>query len=254
MKLQNYLLYILSALLFASCVSKEKMIYLQGNLDTDKKSLNYDPLIQRDDRLSIIVSSLDFEASKSFNLNQSSANANANVSVGANNVQNTYLVDVDGTIDFPVLGTLSVEGFTINQLKILLKEKLAVYLTNPIVNISIQNFKVTVLGDVNSPGIKTFFNHRVTLLDAIGASNDLTVYGKRYNILVIRDYQGVKSFNRVDITKADFVNSPFYYLDQNDVIYVEQRKSKLDASALPNLPLIFSILSFVTTLVFLVSR
>lgn len=239
-------------LLFSSCVSKEKMVYLQGNQDFNNKSTNYDPLIQRDDRLSIIVSALEPETAKPFNLSQNNTTGTSNNS--SNNNQNTYLVDVNGKIDFPVIGTLAVEGFSINDLKIMLKEKLSVYIKNPVINITIQNFKVTVLGDVNAPGIKTFNNHRVTLLEAIGASGDLSIFGKRNNILIVRDYQGIKSFNRVDITKADFVNSPFYYLDQNDVVYVEQRKAKMDSSALPNLPLIFSVLSFVTTIVFLVTK
>lgn len=249
----NYLcISIIIMLLFSSCVSKEKMVYLQGNQDFNNKSTNYDPLIQRDDRLSIIVSALEPETAKPFNLSQNNTTGTSNNS--SNNNQNTYLVDVNGKIDFPVIGTLAVEGFSINDLKIMLKEKLSVYIKNPVINITIQNFKVTVLGDVNAPGIKTFNNHRVTLLEAIGASGDLSIFGKRNNILIVRDYQGIKSFNRVDITKADFVNSPFYYLDQNDVVYVEQRKAKMDSSALPNLPLIFSVLSFVTTIVFLVTK
>lgn len=250
----NYIyISIVLVLLLSSCVSKEKMVYLQGSQDFNNKSTNYDPLIQRDDRLSIIISALEPETSRPFNLSQNIASSSASTN-STNNSQNTYLVDVNGKIDFPVLGTLAVEGFSINELKNMLKEKLTVYIKNPVINITIQNFKVTVLGDVNSPGIKTFNNHRVTLLEAIGASGDLSIFGKRNNILIVRDYQGIKSFNRVDITKADFVNSPFYYLDQNDVVYVEQRKAKMDSSALPNLPLIFSVLSFVTTIVFLVTK
>lgn len=226
----------------SSCISKKRIVYLQGNQDFSSVSTNYDPLIQRDDKLAITVSSLEMEAARPFNLVQSA------------NTSSTYLVDVAGKIDFPVLGTIAVEGFSISELKVLLKEKLAIYLKNPVINITIQNFKVTVLGDVKSPGIKVFENHRVTLFDALGASGDLTAFGKRKNILIVRDYQGIKSFNRVDITQANFVNSPFYYLDQNDVVYVEQRKAKIDSTALPNLPLVVSIVSFLTTMVLLLNR
>ncbi len=231
----------------SSCISKKKIVYLQGNQDFSSVSTNYDPLIQRDDRLAITVSSIEMDAAKPFNLTQSTNNQ-------SNNTQTTYLVDVTGKIDFPVLGTLSVEGYSISELRVFLKEKLSLYLKNPVVNITIKNFKITVLGDVKSPGVKTFDNHRVTLFDAIGDAGDLTAFGKRNNILIIRDYQGIKSFNRVDITKANFVNSPFYYLDQNDVVYVEQRKAKMDSTAFPNLPLILSILSFLTTMVLLINR
>ncbi len=242
MKKMFFYLCISSLLLLGSCISKKKIIYFQGQQDYNAISNNYDPLIQRDDRLSIVVSSIEVAAAQPFNL------------VVSANGMSSYLVDSTGKIDFPVLGTILVEGYSIQELKVVLKEKLAIYLKNPVINISIENFKVTVLGDVSSPGIKTFTNHRVTLLDVLGASGDLSIFGKRNNILIIRDFQGLKSFNRVDITKASFVSSPFYYLDQNDVVYVEQRKAKIDASALPNLPLIFSLISFSTTLFFLLNR
>jgi polysaccharide export outer membrane protein len=250
--MRNNFLFAVVLILFlsSSCISKKRIVYLQGKQDFNAVSNNYDPIIQRDDRLSIIVTSLEVEAARPFNLNQ---NSTGNVNLN-NNPLATYLVDVEGKIEFPVLGTISVEGFTLNQLRNILREKLAVYLKSPVINVTINNFKVTVLGEVQVPGIVSFNNHRVTLLDAIASAGDLTAFGKRQNILIIRDYQGIKTFNRVDITKADFVNSPFYYLDQNDVIYVEQRKTKMDATALPNLPIILSIVTFITTVVLLINR
>ena len=255
---KNLLLVLILPLFFSSCMSNKDFVYLQGTQNVITSSFNYEPIIQNDDRLSIRVNTLEHEASVPFNLEDSKSN-----SVNLTNIPNTngnnssnigYLVDEKGTIDFPVIGTISVAGFTIAQVKIFLKEKLSIYLKDPIINIQLLNFKVTVLGDVGSPGIKTFNSNRVTLLDAIGASSDLTLFGKRKNILLIRDFQGVKTFNRIDITKADFVNSPYYYLDQNDVIYIESRKAKVDASALPNLGLIISVVSFITTLLFLVIK
>lgn len=255
---KNLLLVLILPLFFSSCMSNKDFVYLQGSQNVITSSFNYEPIIQNDDRLSIRVNTLEHEASVPFNLEDSKSN-----SVNLTNTPNTngnnssnigYLVDEKGTIDFPVIGTISVAGFTIAQVKIFLKEKLSIYLKDPIINIQLLNFKVTVLGDVGSPGIKTFNSNRVTLLDAIGASSDLTLFGKRKNILLIRDFQGVKTFNRIDITKADFVNSPYYYLDQNDVIYIESRKAKVDASALPNLGLIISVVSFITTLLFLVIK
>lgn len=235
--MKNYFLYIsiLSLFLLSSCVSKKKFVYLQGSQDFNDISANYEPIIQNDDILSIVVSTLEVEASAPFN----SAN---------------YLVDNEGKIDFPVLGSIQVSGYSIKELKNLLKQKLAVHLIDPVINIKILNFKVTVLGDVTNPGLKTFNNHRVTLFDAIGASGDLTVFAKRVNILIVRDNQGLKTFNRVDITKADFVNSPFYYLDQNDLVYVEQRKAKIDTTALPSLPLYASIFSLLLTVTLLVTK
>jgi len=235
MKKYFFFISIIFLFLFTSCVSKKKFVYLQGSQDFNDISTNYEPIIQNDDVLSIVVSTLEVDASAPFN-------------------SSSYLVDNEGKIDFPVIGNLQVSGYSIKELKNLLKQKLAAHLVDPVVNVKILNFKVTVLGDVGNPGLKTFANHRVTLFDAIGASGDLTVYAKRYNILIIRDNQGLKTFNRVDITKADFVNSPFYYLDQNDLIYVEQRKAKIDTTALPSLPLYASIFSLLLTLTLLVTK
>ncbi len=222
-------------LLFTSCVSKKKFVYLNGSQDFSTVSANYDPIIQNDDVLSIIVTTLEVDAAAPFN-------------------SASYLVDNEGKIDFPVIGNIQVSGFSIKELKSMLKQKLAAHLIDPVINVKILNFKVTVLGDVNQPGVKSFSNHRVTLFDAIGLSGDLTVYAKRNNILIVRDIQGLKTFNRVDISKADFVNSPFYYLDQNDLIYVEQRKAKIDTTALPNLPLLTSIFSLLLTLTILITK
>ncbi len=259
---KKHILLLIFPLIFSSCLSKKNFLYLQGSENFINSSSNYEPIIQNDDRLSIRVNTLEPEASVPFNLdviksnssNLTNSSNSANTSNNSSTNNSGYLVDEKGTIDFPVIGTISVAGFTIAQVKIYLKEKLSVYLKDPIINIQLLNFKVTVLGDVASPGIKTFFSNRVTLLDAIGASSDLTIFGKRKNILLVRDFQGVKTFNRIDITKADFVNSPFYYLDQNDVVIVESRKAKIDATALPNLSLIVSLVSFITTMIFLVIK
>jgi len=239
---------LLFSILASSCLSKKKVVYLQGSQNYNSVSVNYEPIIQNDDKISIVVSSNENEAAAPFNL--SSITNAADASSGM-----VYLVDNKGNIEFPVIGTLSVSGYSLNELKETLKKKLSVYFKNPpVVNVVITNFKVTVLGDVKAPGIKTFANHRVTILEAIGAAGDLTIFGKRNNVLIVRDFQGIKSFNRVDLTRADLVSSPFYYLDQNDVIYVEERKAKIDATALPNLPIIVSVFSFLTTIVLLVTR
>lgn len=246
-KYSIYIILILS-LLTTSCMSKKKYYYLQGTQDFKNVSVNYEPIIQNDDKISIIVSSNEVEAAAPFNLIATTNLQDASIGM-------TYLVDNKGNIEFPVIGTLSVAGYSLNELEAMLKKKLSVYFKNPpVVNIVITNFKVTVLGEVKSPGIKAFTNHRVTILEALGAAGDLTVFGKRNNVLIVRDFQGIKSFNRIDLTKADLVSSPFYYLDQNDVIYVEERKAKVDANAIPNLPVIISIFTFLTTIVLLVTR
>lgn len=247
MKKLSFLLLLSVVLTQVSCISSKKYYYLQGEYDMKNSSANYEPIIQKDDRISIFVTSVQKDMAEPFNL---TSNSYAN----SNNINNGYLVDNEGNLDFPVLGKISVAGFTVEQLKLMLKDKLSIYLKDPVINVRILNFKVTVLGAVGSPGIKNFETNRVTLLDALAAAGDLSVFGKRDNILIVRDYQGVKSFHKVDITNANFVNSPFYYLDQNDMIYVQERKAKVDATSFPSLPLIVSILSLVTTVLILINR
>lgn len=244
------ILLICIALTQFSCVSKKKYYLLQGTYDMKNASSNYEPIIQKDDRISIMVMTYQRELSEPFNLN---VGGNGNTG-GINNSLAGYLVDSEGAIDFPILGKLSVAGYTIEQLRMLLTDKLKSYLVDPIVNINILNFKITVLGAVGSPGVKTFNTNRVTILDALALSGDVSPYGRRQDVLIIRDYQGIKSFNTIDLTKADLVNSPFFYLDQNDVIYVRDRKAKVDATALPSLPVIASTITFLTSIILLLTR
>lgn len=244
---------LLLALTQVSCVSKKKYYYLQGDYNMGNAAANYEPIIQKDDRISIVVMTYQRELSEPFNLSMG-----GNGNVGGGNIMNNpnagYLVDSEGTIDFPTLGKLSVAGYTIEQLRLMLTEKLKAYLVDPIINIRILNFKVTVLGAVLNPGVKSFNTNRVTILDVLAESGDVSPFGRRQEVLIIRDYQGVKSFNTIDLTKADLVNSPFFYMDQNDVVYVRERKAKIDATALPNLPIIVSSISFLTTMVLLLTR
>jgi polysaccharide biosynthesis/export protein len=242
------ILFLILILSLNSCVSKKKVLYLQGEQVNSSNAVNYEPIIQNDDLLSIKILSSQTELSEPFNLSSMSS------SIG--NAQKGYLVDQNGEIEFPVLGKLKIAGFTKSELKQFFKDKLALYIANPIVDITILNYKISVLGEVHSPGIVEFTSDRITLLDAIASSGDLTTSGKRDNILIVRDFQGTKTFNRVDITKADFVNSPFYYLDQNDIVYVEARKAKIDSTGIigSNVTTIISLVSALITTSILLSR
>lgn len=166
-----------------------------------------------------------------------------------------YLVDRNGNIEFPVLGKLQVGGLSRTEVLQSLKDKIAVYIKNPIINLRIMNFKVSLQGEVNMPGTYSIASERVTLIEALSMAKDLTIYGKRDNILVIREINGAKSYNRVDITKADFINSPFYYLTQNDVVYIEPNKTKVNASAVgPNTSVIISAASILISLSVLIFK
>jgi polysaccharide export outer membrane protein len=173
--------------------------------------------------------------------------------VGGQETMQLYLVDANGTIDFPVLGKLKVGGLTRSAVLQLFQEKIGAYIKNPIINLRIMNFKVSVQGEVVAPGTYTIDSERITLIEALSKARDLTIYGKRNNILIIREIDGVKSYNRVDITQADFINSPFYYLAQNDVVYVEPNKNRINAAAVgPNTGVIISVTSLLITIITLI--
>src|SRR5690606_34057286 len=169
------------------------------------------PDIRPNDILIINVAAFDMEAAAPFNLVQPARNL-MQVRNMANREVQGYLVHDDGTIEFPVLGTVEVGGLTRKELVHYLKKEISTYIKNPIINIDIVNYKVTVLGEVNRPGTFTIPDERITILEALGMAGDLNIYGKRDNILVLREENGVRTYSKIDITKSDFIQSPFYYL------------------------------------------
>lgn len=250
--IKNCCVVVLSMLLLSSCASREEIVYFQGG---DQKSFttNYDPKFKPDDLLMINVSAPDIEAAVPFNIPVTSVA----VGVGANaQLQyQLYLIDKDNNIEFPVLGTLKIGGLKRNEAILFLKEKLKAYINTPIVNIRIMNFKISVLGEVARPGNYTIASERIALPDALALAGDLTVYGKRNNITVIREVEGVKITQKVDITQTAFMNSDFYYLGQNDIVYVEPNKTKVNSSSVgPNTSVIISSLSLLVTVIAILTR
>ena len=244
---------LLLVLLLFSCASPKDVVYYQGieGIAGNTQAASYEIKIQPDDLLMIIVSAEDPEIAMPFNLSSVSVQnaSNLNSAMGQQTMQ-LYLVDAYGSIEFPVLGKLKVSGLSRTEVLQKLQQKIGVYIKNPIINLRIMNFKVSVQGEVNAPGTYTVDSERITLIEALSKARDLTIYGKRNNILVIREIDGVKSYNRVDITNAEFINSPFYYLAQNDVVYVEPNKNKINGAAIgPNTGVIISISSLLITLI-----
>ncbi|WP_304199894.1 polysaccharide biosynthesis/export family protein [Flavobacterium alvei] len=246
----------LFVLLVFSCKPSKELVYYQNidGLASTEKLNSYEIKIQPDDLLMIIVSADDPESALPFNLSTISIPSayNTMASRGQETMQ-SYLVDASGSIDFPVLGKLEVGGLSRSEVMQLLESKISKYIKNPIINIRLTNFKVSVQGEVTIPGTYPINSDRVTLIEAISMAKDLTIYGKRDNILIIREVNGVKSYNRVDITKADFINSPFYYLAQNDVVYVEPNKTRINGAAVgANTGVIISITSLFITVITLI--
>jgi polysaccharide export outer membrane protein len=243
------------ALFLFSCASRKDIAYYQDidSVSFKEKTNSYEIKIQPDDLLMIIVSADDPEIAAPFNLKSYTTVNPTKQDVAGSQTTQLYLVDTNGCIDFPVLGRLKVSGMARSQLVQLFQDKISAYIKNPIINLRIMNFKISVQGEVTLPGTYTINSERVTLIEALSMAKDLTIYGKRDNILIIREIDGVKTYNRVDITKANFMNSPFYYLAQNDVVYVEPNKNKVNGSAVgPNTGVIISITSLLITLITLI--
>ncbi|AWX45814.1 hypothetical protein HME9304_02844 [Flagellimonas maritima] len=245
-------------MLLSSCASRQDIIYFQdaGNFETLVSDNAFSPKFKVDDLISIHVSTLNPEASAPFNLVVGvSQDAGSNPGIGGGQ-QVSYLVDKDGEIDFPVLGKVKVEGLSQEELRVKLRNLLSEYLKDPIINIRILNFTVTVLGEVQRPGTYPVTGEQITILEALGLAGDLTIRGLRGNILVIRDFDGTKVYNRIDLTSKNAMKSPVYYLTQNDVVYVEPNNSAVSSSSLDSrVTIAISIVSLlVTTSVILITR
>lgn len=211
-----------SLLVLTSCQTKKKLIYFQEEVDGAAHT-NYTPTLKTDDFLSIIVSGEDPLTVVPFNLPPAEGVNRATNSgyTQGNPAPLGYLIDGDGNVQLPTLGTIHLAGLNRMEAVALIEEKLAIYINNPVVNLQILNFKVTILGEVAKPGTFKIPNERITILEAIGLAGDLKITGVRKNVLVIRDNDGTKEEFRVDLTDTKLFNSPVYYLQQNDVVYIE---------------------------------
>lgn len=246
----KHLFYSLILMQLVSCGSTKKVVYFQNadNLDTVVNIDTFEPRFKIDDIVSIFVSTFDMQAASPFNLTTGGITGGDDTN-GNGGKAIDYLIGKDGDINFPVLGKIKLLGLTNEEAKQLLVEKLKDYLKEPIVNIRIKNFRVTILGAVNRPGTYTIAGERITILEAIGLAGDLDIRGRRDNMLVIRDFNGTKTYTRANITNKEITKSPVYYLTQNDVIYIEPNKSAVQASANNNLPLILSVVSTLVAVV-----
>lgn len=236
--------------LFASCATTQEIAYFQ-----DESLANYEPIdfntdvvYKTNDKLSIIVSSIDPEAARPFNLPTISEGQSVTVTQGSQKMQ-TYLVDKNGNIEFPVLGQVKIGGLGRTEATELVKEKLSEYLKNPIVNIRLINFTITVLGEVRNPGTFVLEDEKISLSEALGYAGDLTIYGKRDNVLLIRDNNGKKQYAQFDLTSISVLNNQSYYLAQDDVIYISPNKSRVRSSSYnQNTTVIISALAVLVSL------
>jgi len=239
----------------SSCVSRKEIVYFQGIKQIPRsvnRSLTNNLEIQPDDVLTIRVSAPEQEAALPFNLTKS-LGAQENI-LGVVELE-TYLVSNEGTIVFPVIGPIEVKGLTNIELAIKIQGLIARYVKNPIVNVRILNFQVTVLGEVNGPGTFSIEDDHLSITKALSMAGDLTIFGKRSNILIIGEEDGVKTHAYLDLTNANVVNSPHYYLRQNDVVYVEPKGTRRQsASSLGIASSYISVVSALITIIYLFTK
>lgn len=232
MKIKSFLSLCFCILLMASCTSYKNVPYLQNPEavnDFQEILPMYDAKIMPKDLLTITVNTSNPEASAPYNLVvQTSINAGRSSSLTTQPTLQQYLVSNEGTIDFPVLGRLNVMGLTKGQAEDMIREKLAPHFTEmPIVTVRMSNYKISVLGEVAKPGTFTVSNEKVNIFEALAMAGDLTVWGKRDNIKLIReDAQGKRQIVSLNLNNAEVITGPYYYLQQNDILYVTPNETK----------------------------
>jgi len=256
--MKNFITIILAVIFLSSCATKQDVDYFQG-IDSSNNLIgleSYSPTFHIDDRLIIVVNALDPEAARPFNMTSVAVAQDVRFATGRETMQ-TYIVDPDGNVDFPVLGKIKLAGLNRHQANNHIEELLQDYIKDPIVNIRTVNYKITVLGEVNRPGTYTTVNERITILEALSLAGDLTIYGQRENVLVIQDYDGKKTYTRVNLKTNELFTSPVYYLSQNDIVYVEPNKTQAKQSSigastgviLSSIGLIISMTALIITII-----
>ncbi len=237
-------------LLLGSCASKKDIYYFQDieklliQTNIAKSSEN----IQVNDEILILVSSLDLEATKPFNLLRLTGDSRSE--------SMTYLVDSKGNIDVPTLGQINVEGKTRIEVRNLLQSELKRYIKDVIVNVRILNFKVTILGDVKSPGTYPVESEKINIYQALGLAGDLNVSAERKDIVLIRDNGTFKEYQKIDLTRGDLINATYYHLQQNDILYIPPNTAKIKSAsinpmysvALSTLSSLISVITLAVTL------
>ncbi|MCF7560765.1 polysaccharide biosynthesis/export family protein [Sabulilitoribacter multivorans] len=245
------LLGLIVIIFFNSCKSKKDIVYFQNakNFETMVDTDTFTAKLKVGDIINIYVSTLDQTVTQPYNIVRS---------VGSQGTLIDYLIDVDGNIDYPVLGKIKLLGLTVEEAKQLFKKKFeeGKLLKDPVIIFRVQNFRVTVDGEVSSPGVYPVSGERISILEALGMAGGLTIKGRRDNVMVVRDFNGTKTFSRIDLTTKEVFNSPVYYLTQNDYVYVEPNNSAISgATGDARVGTLISITSFlITTTLLLITR
>lgn len=236
-------------IIFASCGNIKRSTYFYDTSDRTFRAQNVEslePVLRSNDLLSISVSSVNPEAAAFFNVANVVATKSSTVS-GVTTQASGYLIDQEGFIRFPILGKIEAAGKTKKMLRedITVALETAELLIDPIVDVRYLNFKISILGEVKNPKVLTIPNEKVSLFEALGLAGDITIFGNKENVSLIREENGAKILRRLDLTSSTIFNSPYYYLKSNDIVYVESKNSKVIEASLTKqwLPVILSAIS-----------
>lgn len=255
--LMKHFIFFLSLFAIIGCSTRQEIVYYQ-DIDTREfspiTSINSHPKIQINDILNISTAALNPESVLPFNLN-----TGQNTSMQPNQVEllklTGYLVNSDGEINFPQLGKIKVKGKTTQEIQDMLEEKLSVYIKNPTVNVRIINYKFTVQGEVRQPGTFEIIEENMTLPQALGMAGDLTINGKRENVIIFRQEGEKREVKRVDLTQTDWVNTEYFFIKPNDIIYVEPNNPKVkSAGFVGNVGTLLSVVSIIFSAIVLLAR
>lgn len=259
MILKKYFVYAALSLTVFSCTAKQEISYMKDieSVALENSIINSRSTLQPGDQMIITVTAKDMDVVKPFNQNYSSTATVAQYSAAAGNAQfqqvpssgPTYTVDLDNNIIFPQIGKINTKNENVESFRLKVADLISSYVKNPIVDIKLINFKVSVLGEVNKPGTYVIPDGNSTILGALGMAGDLTAFGLRNNILIVRTVDGQMTKQRIDLTSAQFINSPYYYLKQNDIIYVQPNSNREKSARIdPNIGLYISVASVIASI------
>jgi len=256
--ISRLIMFLIAGSLF-SCKTNQKLteqaIYFKNISDSmllQKALQEYNPIMQKGDILSLVVITPNENSTRLFNRPNANGSSSGSDGSSGGNSSGGYLIDEKGNISIPYLGYVKAAGLTRMQLTDTLTTQLRRYIDSAVVTVRLTNYRITILGEVSKPGTFVIPNERVTIIDAIGLAGDLTIYGKRNNIRVIRQTEEGRETGTIDINEGDIFDSPYYYLRQNDIVYVEMNERKIkstDQSSYRTLGIILGVVSAIGVIV-----
>jgi polysaccharide export outer membrane protein len=247
---------ILFVLITSSCGTGKKSVYFSdiGRDDVSHKASAeyFEPLIQTDDILTVNIQTIDPRATSAVN---QAGGTTGNSNMGPNDTApNGFLVDKEGFIEMPMLGMIKVADMSTSEAKEVIRKKASTYYKNPTIQVRFANFKITVLGEVARPASYTIPNEKISVLDAISLAGDLTIFGKRDDVMLIRNNGAYKEIARLNLNSSELMSSPYFYLKQNDVLYIEPNKAKISTNNAPKFQIITIAIAAATLIITEIER